>query len=405
MKKAIFFLLLTGFISCSKSKPDPDPNNNGGNNGGNNGNNGNGGNNGGQQTPPGWYVDTISFKTTGTFVKFIALQKNGKIVAANPRQVARFNKDGSVDQGFKQYSLSADEIESLLVDKEDRVYVGGKFINFNGSAYSNLVRLLPDGSIDNSMTPVDLIRTGAGAGLPTVRCMALQSTGKLVIGGSFSNNVYFDLLRINQNGAVDLSFNNPENGRFFSHGRMVTSVTVLPDNKLYVTGSVVMFGDAKDLLRLTADGSFDGSFLKKETLFTSTNSQYGFPLSAAVLPDGTVLMGSTVSTTLGSLQQFNATGSIKKEWNKLLVNRICQFSENEIFTASVNPVTTMFGGINGKLSLLKQDGTDAGTLKVELGKNVYDVIRESDSTILVAGNMVLKGVLVDKGLLRIKKVK
>jgi uncharacterized delta-60 repeat protein len=413
MKKAVFFLLLIGLFSCSKSSPEPEPNNNGGN-GNNNGGNGNNG--GGQQSiPPGWYIDSASFKTTGTFVKFIALQKNGKIVASNGRQLARFNNDGSVDPGFKQYTLVSDEIESLLIDKDDKVYIGGKFTAFDGSAYSHLVRLLPDGTIDNTLVPLDLVQIGTN--IVSIKCMAFQSNGKLLIGGSMyyeqippgatsPTNRYFDLMRLNSNGTVDLSFKHPGTIHSLSLGRNITSIAVLPDNRFYVAGGVVVWGDGKDVIRLNEDGTVDGGFVRKTSSYNeSTNNEWGYPMVIKILQNGTVLLGGARNSTGGILENLSNTGEQNKIVNYQVAVNISQFSENEVFIASVNPKTVLFNGISGKLSLLKQDGTDAASLKVEIGKNIHAVIKESDSTILVAGNMLVKGSQVEKGLLRIKKVK
>lgn len=412
MNKTLILLLLIALISCSKSKPAPDPNNNN-NNGGNN-NNGN--NTGGQQTlQSGWYIDSVSFKTTGTFVKFIALQKNGKIVAANGRQIARFNKDGSVDPVFKQYTLAAEEIESLLVDKDDKVYIGGKFSSFYGSKYSHLVRLDPDGTIDNSLVPLELVKIGTNA--VSIKCMAFQNNEKLLIGGSLyyefippgatsPTNKYFDLMRLNSNGTVDLSFKHPGTIHSLSLARNVTSITVLPDNRLYVSGGVVVWGDGKDVLRLNADGTVDAGFVRKVSIYNEgTNSEWGYPMVTKVLEDGTVLLGGALNSTGGILENLSNTGTQNKIVNYQVAVNICQFSADEVFVASVNPKTVLFNGIAGKLSLLKQNGMDAGTLKIEISKNIHSVIKESDSTILVAGNMVIKGSQLEKGLLRIKKVK
>ena len=73
-------------------------------------------NNPGNPAPlaPGWYIDTAGFHTTGTFVTLIGLQKDGKIVAANTREVARFNKDGSLDQAFKP---------SICLFSDDEIFV------------------------------------------------------------------------------------------------------------------------------------------------------------------------------------------------------------------------------------------------------------------------------------------
>lgn len=69
-------------------------------------------------------------------------------------RLTRLNLDGSVDTTFLSASEGFNaEVQGVWVDNQGRVYVGGEFTTFNGIAVEPLVRLLPDGSLDNTYTP------------------------------------------------------------------------------------------------------------------------------------------------------------------------------------------------------------------------------------------------------------
>lgn len=414
-RQLVFIALVVLCTACSKSKENILPD----------GENNNPGNP--AALAPGWYIDTTGFHTTGTFVTLIGLQKDGKIVAANTREVARFNKDGSLDQTFKPIALDNPSIHSLLIDKNDRIYIGGSFREFNGSAYSFLVRLNADGSIDNSMKP--LVVNSQGAATPNITCIALQSTGKIIVGGTLQYSYYGngdghpatvwydDILRLNADGTVDLGFVNAGKTRNgLSRYHAITHISVLPGDNMYVTGQLLSVWsgvgteEIEDIARLNADGSLDVSFRKTETSFGGEPGYtYSFPLVSAILKDGTILMGGSRNASAGLFQHISDKGVVDKGFSAAIsgavVNSICLFSDDEIFVASINPHTVYFGGVNGELNLIDPNGKDPGKLKAAISKDVYGVIKESDSSILVVGNMIVKNSTVERGMLRLKRYK
>ncbi|MBK7754042.1 MAG: delta-60 repeat domain-containing protein [Flavobacteriales bacterium] len=82
----------------------------------------------------------------------------------------------------------------------------GDFVKYNSVNNSNRIRvarLSPDGVLDTGFTP------GAGADA-VVRTTAMQSDGKIIIGGSFTS---YDgigrnsIARLNADGSLDIGFN------------------------------------------------------------------------------------------------------------------------------------------------------------------------------------------------------
>ncbi len=83
-----------------------------------------------------------------------------------------------------------------------------------------------------SFNPPDLLDTSPKYG-DTVLSIALQSDGKILIGGEYSvfGAAYRSFIRLNPNGSLDTSLintaiNNPTN-----------DIVVLPDDKFYLKGT------------------------------------------------------------------------------------------------------------------------------------------------------------------------
>ncbi|OCB75446.1 calcium-binding protein [Flavobacterium crassostreae] len=192
------------------------------------------------------------------------LQPDGKIVIAGSftkyngqiaNKISRVLPDGSVDASF-DVGLGADgTIDSIVLQPDGKIVLAGHFLSFNGENYTRMVRLHPDGSIDNTFA----IGTGFDKNIYT---LALQLDGKIVVGGIFQtyNGIPFKrLLRLNADGSLDTSF---QSGTGLSNGT-VRSLLVQPDGRILIGGTFsgkYNGNPVKRLARLLADGTYDSSF-------------------------------------------------------------------------------------------------------------------------------------------------
>lgn len=95
--------------------------------------------------------------------------------------MAHVKADGSVDHAFNpQFSGT---VYSMAVQASGAIVAGGQFSSVNGATCHNIARLNPNGTVDFTFV------TGAGAD-STVRAVALQSDGMIVLGGSFTTFNY-----------------------------------------------------------------------------------------------------------------------------------------------------------------------------------------------------------------------
>ena len=124
------------------------------------------------------------------------------IVYKNLSQATKFiriNSDGSIDATFNSsvFGLTTVSVVHLLSD--NKILVGGNFTTYNGTSVGNLIRLNQDGSIDNSFNA----GLGFGNGLPV--SIVQSNDGKIIIGGNFKlyrEKSVDGIVKINNDGTL-----------------------------------------------------------------------------------------------------------------------------------------------------------------------------------------------------------
>ncbi len=202
----------------------------------------------------------------------LALQTNNMILVAGDftlangiarNRLARLNPDGSLDTTFSTPTTGANAVvRSMLVQSDGRILIGGFFTNINGVVNNHLARLNYNGSLDSLFNP------GAGADnniFALAETFVGDGSRRLFVGGAFldfrgTSRPY--IARLNDDGTVDNAWNPGigANGTVFA-------VVPYPTNSVRV-GQVLIGGDFTNvagvacahIARLNADGSVDTSF-------------------------------------------------------------------------------------------------------------------------------------------------
>lgn len=215
-------------------------------------------------------IDT-SFNTTTGFVNTedvqdMVLQPDGKLIVLGQftsykgvsiNRIVRLNTDGSIDPTFQTSGATFGFNGNIsryctVLQSDGKVVVGGAFTTYSGVTYNRIIRLNSNGTIDNTF----VIGTGFNT---NVNCIALQSDGKILVGGGFStysgqSNSF--LVRLNSNGTKDTTFTGTTNST-------VTSITVQNDGKILIGGSSITQVNSinvNQVCRLNTDGSIDNTF-------------------------------------------------------------------------------------------------------------------------------------------------
>jgi len=145
-------------------------------------------------------------------------------------RLARLNADGSLDSTFNPSVTSAGaEVNSLAVQADGRILVGGTFNELNGKRREYIGRLHPDGTLDEDFNP--------GADL-WIKCVAVQADGKILVGGEFTTlggQPRSHIGRLNPDGSLDHAFNPGANVA-------VECLAVQIDGKILAGGRFTMLG-------------------------------------------------------------------------------------------------------------------------------------------------------------------
>lgn len=164
-----------------------------------------------------------------TMVRCIALQPDGKILIGGNftsydgvpvTRIARLNTDGTLDNSFNPGSGANDIINTIVLQPDGKILIGGNFYTYNGTTVNRLARLNSDGSLDNSFS--------SGSGMESqVYAMAVQPDGRILVGGMFityNGDTTHTFIRILSDGSRDLSFNPGGYGA----NNTVTSILIEP---------------------------------------------------------------------------------------------------------------------------------------------------------------------------------
>ncbi|MBI4660818.1 MAG: hypothetical protein HY735_18435 [Verrucomicrobia bacterium] len=224
----------------------------------------------------------------------------------NRNQLSRFLGNGTLDMNFMPAELN-DWVNAIVPQRDGKAVVGGYFTMVNGIIQNRIARLNTDGSLDQTFD----IDGGINGPRAVVYVMALQSDGKIIVGGDFNRAANANrnhIARLNANGSVDLNFD-PGSGP----NNFVESIAVQPDGKILIGGGFTHVNGVRrlGLARLNKDGSLDTNF---EALLTFPGV-ISMP-SIALQGDGKILIGGLFTGVNGvvrtGLARLNGDASFVK---------------------------------------------------------------------------------------------
>ncbi|MFD2787394.1 hypothetical protein [Hymenobacter rubripertinctus] len=205
--------------------------------------------------------------TLNETVSDLALQADGRVVAAiggvvGAGEVRRFLTTGAPDISLSAPALNRSATR-VLVQPDGRILVGGSFTTAGGVTVPGFLRLLSDGSRDNSFTPA----ASGTSSFVVFRTFGLQPDGKIVVAGRFtpaSGTAINTVARLENSGALDESFARGDFlNRFSQSSTPFNRLLVQPDSKILVVGDISSYNGTSraGLARLNANGSLDAGFV------------------------------------------------------------------------------------------------------------------------------------------------
>jgi len=341
----------------------------------------------------------MSFNSEGVFlldVNMIAIQNDGKILGVGLYSIARLNSDGTRDTSFNVGAGLDGDVNAIAIQSDGKVLVGGGFTTYQGVAANRIVQLNSNGTRDTNFN--------VGAGLDgDVNAIAIQSDGKVLVGGWFSTYQGLSanrIIRLNSNGDRDTSFNVGSGFSGVLPGQFtdseVVSLTVQPNGKILVGGGFGQYQGVvvNGIVRLNSNGDRDSSF-NVETGFTGTYS--GVVNTIIIKNNDKILVGGSFISykekSISNIIILNSDASVDTfDYNSVSntgfntdVDTIAIQSDGKILVGG--KFTTYQRVAANRIVRLNIDGTRDNSFNISTGFDSYvnTIAIQSDGKILVGG--------------------
>jgi uncharacterized delta-60 repeat protein len=346
-------------------------------------------------------VDTAFNPAPNSFVRTIVLQPDDRILIGGSftslapnggasvfhKYIARLNPDGTLMPGLDP--APNDQVFAIAVQPDGKIVVGGVFLSansFGGQTRNRIARLETDGRVDQTL--LDLNAVGG-----TVYCTAVQSDGKILIGGQFTSVLGVarkNIARLNSDGTLDTTFNPGANSN-------VSAIAVEPDARILIGGDFAgpnsVGGQSRNFIaRLNSDGSVDSTFDPNADDDVAT---------ILLQPDGKILLGGTFTalapnggTTVrcSELARLNPNGSVEMSFNPV--------PNSEVYSIALQPDGRILVGgnftalaPNGGMSVprnyiarLNVDGTPDMTFDPNANSDITAIAVRPDGKVLLGGD-------------------
>ena len=197
-------------------------------------------------------IVTTEFVSTKDVANSVAIQSDGKIVVVGYSgtnqdfAVARYNTNGTLDTGFgtggkitTAISLGNDVGKSVAIQTDGKILLGG-YARIGSTDDFALVRYNNDGSLDTGFGSGGKVTTAIGTGTDWGNSIALQSDGKIIIAGFASIGLNtLGVVRYNSDGSLDNTFDSDGmvTTSIGSTGTTGSSIALQSDGKIVVAGS------------------------------------------------------------------------------------------------------------------------------------------------------------------------
>ncbi len=273
--------------------------------------------------------DSNFTRTTQSNPKDIYLTNSGKIILLtqpSSNQISRFLSNGAPDTTFNTYSFPNAPyqlVSTIAANLDDGVFIGDQIIGINSPQIPNgFSKLKPDGSLD---TTFNIGGNGFQSVVPgKIRSIVVQKDEKIIIGGSFdsvNHTPQYKVARLNADSTIDTSFqiNSGVLGNTFTRILSVYKIALQTDGKLVVSGNFdykVNGLDKSNLVRLNTDGSIDPSFELGVTLIDTFGCCGGGKNITVPLASGKMIVGKSRLSANESIPiKLNSDGSLDSSFN------------------------------------------------------------------------------------------
>ena len=295
---------------------------------------------------------------------------------------------GAIDLTFSTTDSSAgtganSAITTTAMQSDGKIIIGGNFLGYNGITRCRIARLNANGTVDPTFNP----GTGPNGG---VSVTSIQSDGKIIIGGSFTyyNGIVINrIARLNTNGTLDTTFHMGAGAN-----SDVYATSIQSDGKIVIGGGFTSYNGIaiNRIARLNTNGTIDTTF----NLGTGANN---IVRATSIQSDGKIIIGGGFTSyngiAINCIARLNTNGSLDATFNP------GTGANSHVYNASIltdgkiiiGGIFTTYNGITRNyIARINTDGTldacfNPGT-GVQVGGNIDNTSIQIDGKIIIGGS-------------------
>jgi uncharacterized delta-60 repeat protein len=264
-------------------------------------------------------INAVAIQADGKIIAVGFANTNVTFTGKPDFAIARYNIDGGLDSTFGVSGkvttdfLALDDLaKAVAIQADGKIVVAGSALTTQNpiSQLSDfaVARYNPDGSLDNGFGIAGKLHTDFHGQFDEARGVAILPNGKIIVAGigtdpHLASLSDFGMVRYNTDGSIDPSFGS--NGKvmtdFSSEGDFANSVALGPNGKIILAGfkEKGRFGDDTDfaVARYNADGSLDLNFGSGGKVTTDFFGSSNVARVALVQTDGKIVAVGTANRT------------------------------------------------------------------------------------------------------------
>lgn len=288
---------------------------------------------------------------------------------------------GNLDNSFNTGKGPNGFVLTSALQSDGKIIIGGSFTSYNGTSRSRISRINVDGSLDTSFKPLKGVDG-------TVETTAVQRDKKIIIGGAFTSYnaaLRNNIARINADGTIDTSFNLGTGADSF-----ILTTSIQTDGKIIIGGGFSNYNGTprNHIARLNPDGTLDATFdpgkgVDKDVFVTVLQA------------DGKLIIGGNFKSYNGTLKnriaRINEDGSLDTSFES------GTGTDDYVSTIALQPdgkiiIGGNFTSYNGmprnRIARLNIDGTLDASFNSGTGANdiVGTIGFQSDGKLIIGGN-------------------
>ncbi len=335
-----------------------------------------------------------------SYVSNIDQQSDGQLIimsfTPSNQNLIRIDKNGHLDQDFtfnQIYFGGSVANNDLEVLANDKIVIAVDYIKINDVEYNQIVQLNADGTLDNDFD----IGTGPySADYFYSRNISEFEDGDLLISGRFSEfngNVASGVVKLNPDGSLDDTFVLPGTTGSVFGDEVVAKLD--NNNKILIGGIIYGSGVQYKTIRLNSDGTSDGTYVTGIYDISNHVDEIYLPVFGFNSSDEIYIGGS--QATLNNVTQYglskvdndgNVIGTFDASLGGQAKINAIEFLDNGKALIGGN-----FIGIGNEyanyLAMLNDDGTLDSDFQMNLGegpnREVFSIAQNGDGDFIVGG--------------------